>query len=133
MCNVHRVCATNADPVKSGSKPVVVQAKTAVVQQTKGTVCASKTVTVRQQDAVVDHEDIGRVGFRNETIHVQHDGVTGSCQVGLNLRQDIVDHVVVVNFGIDRLGRVATLRRGDERNAARVVVGGGALGWFPLW
>jgi len=50
----------------------------------------------------------------------------------LDLGQYIVDEIVVVYFGIDRLGRVSSLRRRNERNARRIVVRGRSFGWLPL-
>ena len=76
-----------------------------------------------EQRSFAYQEKIGGVGFREEAFQIQHDGIVRAGGVGLDLGQNVVDEIVVMNLGIDALGRIASPRRRDETNAVPVVNG----------
>mmetsp|Transcript_22813 Transcript_22813/g.65793 ORF Transcript_22813/g.65793 Transcript_22813/m.65793 type:complete len:261 (+) Transcript_22813:2138-2920(+) len=86
----------------------------------------------RDEDRIVHHEYIGGVRFRHKPIQIQHQCVGGVGQIGLNLWQNVVDHVVVMDLGIDGRGTVPSSAGGDEGDALGVVVGRRPLGRFPF-
>ena len=85
-----------------------------------------------QGPGIVDHEDVGGVRLADVAVDVEHEGIRRPRQVGLDLGQDVVDHVVVVDLGVDARGGVAPLAGRDQDDSVSVVVRGGALGGLPL-
>ena len=88
----------------------------------------------RAQHAVffVDHENVGGVGFGDKAVDVEHERVGAAGQIGLNFRENVVEQVVVVYFGIQRVGGIAALGRCQQGNAGGIVVGGLAVYRFPF-
>ena len=73
-------------------------------------------------------EDIGGIGFGNIAENVEHDRVINACHIGLDFGEDVVDQVVVMDFGVDAHGRIAANRGGDQADAIRRINWG-----FPFW
>ena len=73
-------------------------------------------------------EDIGGIGFGNIAEDVEHDRVINACDIGLDFGEDVVDQIVVMDFGVDAHGRIAASRGGDQGDAFRGINRG-----FPLW
>ena len=75
-----------------------------------------------------DDEDIGGIGFGYIAEDVEHDRVINACDIGLDFGEDIVDQIIVVDFGVDAHRRIASNRGGDQVDAVR------GINWgFPLW
>lgn len=73
-------------------------------------------------------EDIGGIGFRHIAEDVEHDRVINVCDVGLDFGEDVVDQIVVMDFGVDAHGGIAANRGGDQGDAFRGINRG-----FPFW
>ena len=69
----------------------------------------------RAQHAVLDKEEVGCVGFGKESAVVQHDRVIRTCVVGLDFGQNVVQEVVVVDFGVQERRSIAPDGARDER------------------
>ncbi len=52
----------------------------------------------RLHDLVFHNEEIGVIGFRNETIDIQHDRTVNSRDVRFNGREDVVEQIVVMDL-----------------------------------
>ena len=76
-----------------------------------------------QHLAAVYHEDVRGVGFRHEAAHVEHQGVVGPSDVGLDFRQYRLDKVAMMDLGVEAVRREAADGAGDERDAAFIVNG----------
>lgn len=111
---------------------------------------------------IIHHENVGGVCFGDISIYIQHDGICTIGQIGLNFGEDtgahekqkqmleqysdiadnhgttirrhgvLVDHVVVVNFGVHRRRGVATQAGGDQTDALGIVIRRGPFGGFPF-
>ena len=55
----------------------------------------------RAQLIPLHKEQIGCIGLCHKSTLIQHDGIVHTCMVGLDFRQDVVEQVVVVNFGVE--------------------------------
>lgn len=62
-------------------------------------------------------EDIGGIGFRYIAKDVEHDRVINACDIGFDFGEDVVDQIVVMDFGVDAHGRIAANRGGDQADA----------------
>ena len=62
-------------------------------------------------------EDIGGIGFGYIAEDVEHDRVVNACDIGLDFGEDVVDQIVVMDFGVDAHGRIAASRGGDQADA----------------
>ncbi len=62
-------------------------------------------------------EDIGGIGFGYIAEDVEHDRIVNACYVGLDFGEDIVNQIVVMDFGVDAHGRIAASRGGDQGDA----------------
>ena len=69
------------------------------------------------QRVVFGDEDVGGIGFGNISKNVEHDRVVNACDIGLDFGEDVVDQIVVMDFGVDAHGRVAAHRGGDQADA----------------
>mmetsp|Transcript_7538 Transcript_7538/g.31195 ORF Transcript_7538/g.31195 Transcript_7538/m.31195 type:complete len:351 (-) Transcript_7538:205-1257(-) len=76
----------------------------------------------RQQDAVAHGEEVGAIRLGDVALDVEHDRVGRAGGVGGDFGEDVVDEVVVMDFGVEALRRVAPRRRDGEFDAPRVVV-----------
>eukprot|EP00968_Pinguiococcus_pyrenoidosus_P020666 scaffold2489_cov259-Pinguiococcus_pyrenoidosus.AAC.12 len=88
--------------------------------------------------AVLHHEDVRRIRLADKAMDVQHQRVGGVCVVCLDLQRgdarhasydgahylgdDVVQEVVVVNFGVHAHRRVPSVGRRDQRDALAIVV-----------
>ena len=73
-------------------------------------------------------EDIGGIGFGYVAENVEHDRVINTCDIGFDFGEDVVNQIVVVDFGVDAHGWIAADRGGDQADAFRGINRG-----FPLW
>ena len=73
-------------------------------------------------------EDIGGIGFGYIAEDVEHDRVINACDIGFDFGEDVVDQIVVMDFGVDAHGRIAANRGGDQADAVRGINRG-----FPFW
>ena len=71
----------------------------------------------RAHPPAIDDEHVRRVGLRDEAAHVEHQRIVGAGDVGLDLRQDRLDQVVVMDLGVEAIGRKAPHAGGDQRDA----------------
>ena len=73
-------------------------------------------------------KDIGGIGFGNIAEDVEHDRIINACDIGLDFGEDVVDQIVVMDFGVEAHGGIAANRGGDQADAVRGINRG-----FPLW
>ena len=76
--------------------------------------------------AAMHAEEVHVVGFRDEAVLVEHDGGISASEVGFDFGQDVVQQVIVVDFGIEEGWAVAAHGRSDQGNVLRI------NGGFPL-
>ena len=82
----------------------------------------------RDKHPFFNDEDIGGIGFGYIAEDVEHDRVINACDIGFYFGEDIVDQIVVMDFGVDAHGRIAANRGGDQADAVRGINRG-----FPFW
>ena len=71
----------------------------------------------RDKRPFFDDEDIGGIGFGYIAEDVEHDRVINACDIGFYFGEDVVNQIIVMDFGVDAHGRIAANRGGDQANA----------------
>ena len=71
----------------------------------------------RDERPFFDDKDIGGIGFGYIAEDVEHDRVVNACDIGLDFGEDVVDQIVVMDFGVNAHGRIAANRGGDQADA----------------
>jgi hypothetical protein len=71
----------------------------------------------RAYDILDDSKEVGGVGFRHKAFNVEHDGISSTGLVSLNLGQNVVDEIAVMDLAVNTLWGVASQRRGNQSHA----------------